>query len=183
MTDTNGYSAVSIATADDEEGIMELCRLLHAENGIATMDDALVRKMLQIAFNRDGGTIGVIRGPKRLEAAIYLLLTNFWYSKEPHIEEMFAFVHPEHRRTKHADLLIEFAKNNAEQVSQVAGFKIPLVIGILTNSRTAEKVRLYKRRLGYPAGAMFVHNATWPNDPAGEDFWSKFPRTHPQAQR
>ena len=157
--------------------------MLHAENGIAKMDDAKVRAMLKMAWYREGATVGVIRGPQRLEACILLLLTSFWYSREPHIEEMLAFVHPHHRRTKHADLLIEFAKENAEQISTAAGFKVPLVIGILTNSRTAEKVRLYRRRLGYPAGAMFVHNATWPNDPAGHDFWrGVFPRRQPQAR-
>lgn len=162
---------VSLATKADEAELMDLCRTLHGENGISVMDDDLVRAMLYRAFDRQGGTIGVIRGPERIEAAIYMLLTSFWYTKETHLEELLSCVHPEHRHGRHAEALITFAVKCSADLSAYAGFPIPLVIGIMTNTRMAGKVRLYRKLLGYPAGAMFVANAKWPNEPAGEDFW------------
>lgn len=162
---------VSLANREDESQLMELCRLLHGENGLASMDDGNVRSMLNRAFDRQGGTIGVIRGPERIEAAIYMLMTTFWYTRETHLEELFNVVHPEHRHGHHAEALIKFALKCSADLSNYAGFHIPLVIGIMTNTRMAGKVRLYRRLLGYPAGAMFVANARWPNEPAGEDFW------------
>ena len=162
---------VTLATKDDERELMDLCRILHGENAIAAMDDGKVRAMLYRAFDRQGGTIGIIRGPERIEAAIYLFLSSFWYTNETHLEEVFSVVHPEHRHGSRAEALIAFANKCSKDLSDYAKFRIPLVIGIMTNTRMAGKVRLYRRILGYPAGAMFVVNANWPNDPAGEDFW------------
>lgn len=170
---------VALATKEDEDQLMALCRILHGENALAAMDDDLVRAMLYRAFDRQGGTIGVIRGPERIEAAIYMLLTSFWYTKETHLEELLSVVHPDHRHGRHAEALITFAVKCSTDLSGYAGFPIPLVIGIMTNTRMAGKVRLYRRLLGYPAGAMFVANAKWPNDPAGEDFWNQPFPDHP----
>jgi hypothetical protein len=36
---------------------------------------------------------------------------------------------------------------------------MPLLIGVLSNSRTEAKIRLYKRHFGEPAGAYFLYNA------------------------
>ena len=55
--------------------------------------------------------------------------------------------------------------------------KIPLIIGVLTSMQMAAKVRLYRRFLGIPVGAFFVHNADWvaKQQPAEEDYW-RIPR-------
>lgn len=145
---------VRLATPSDEAQLMDICRDLHKENGLFAMDDDMVRGMLHRAFNRQGGMIGVIDGDKEIAAVIYMLLSNFWYSRDNHLEELFAFVKPAYRKPPgHAIALIEFAKQCSDKIG------IPLVIGVLSNRHMEAKVRLYRRELGAPAGAFFVFNS------------------------
>lgn len=143
-------SIVRLAGPQDEAGIMTLCELLHEENGLPPMDRELVRDTIQAAFDQRGGVIGVIGPVGALEGVIYLSISRFWYSHTPHLEELFNFVHPDHRKSSHAKALIEFAKGCASD-------GVRLVIGVVSNKRTEAKVRLYERRLGKPAGAYFVY--------------------------
>lgn len=151
MTDSTTETPVRIATAADEDAIMDLCRMLHEENGQFSMSEAKVRDALQTAFKRQGGLIGVIDGPKGLEGIILLTIGQLWYSDDWMLEEMFNFVHPDHRRSSHAKRMIQFAKESADKLG------IPLMIGVLSNTRTEAKVRLYERMLP-KAGAYFVHD-------------------------
>lgn len=143
-------SIVRLASAADEAGIFQLCKLLHKENGLFPMDDDLVEETIRNGIDQNGGVIGVIGPSGALEGIIYLSISHFWYSRKPHLEELFNFVHPDFRRSEHAKALIDFAK------SCTSG-NIRLVIGVVSNERTVAKVRLYERRLGKPAGAFFVY--------------------------
>jgi GNAT superfamily N-acetyltransferase len=159
---------VRIATRADEGEIMLLLHLMHGECGMLSLDEDCARETFNLSFDRKGGIIGVIGEPKNIKAMICLLITRFWYTKENHLEELFNYVRPDARESDHAKTLIAFAKECAEKIG------IPLVIGVLTNKQMAPKVRLYRRILGTPAGAFFVHNrpARWAGDDyANEDFW------------
>lgn len=149
----SSQAPVRIAVPSDEEAIMTLCRMLHEENGQFSMSESKVRDGLQQAFNRLGGLIGVIDGPVGLEGVILLNIGQIWYSDDWMLEEMFNFVHPDHRRSTHAKRLIQFAKDTADHL------KIPLMIGVLSNERTEAKVRLYERMLP-KSGAYFVYSGT-----------------------
>ncbi len=142
---------VRIAGKNDEEELMEICRRLHAENGMFPMNQNKVRDVLRKAFNREGGILGVIGDPGKIEGAIYMMVSTFWYSDECHLEELFSYVLPEYRRSRNALELVEFGKWCSDQ----SGFK--LLIGIQSNERTAAKIRLYHRKLGDPIGAFFLH--------------------------
>jgi hypothetical protein len=169
-------SHVRLATREDEPELMGLCHELHAENGLATMDDRMVRAMLARAFNRQGGIIGVIGEPaKTLEAFIYILISNLWYTSDHHLEELASFVRPKYRSLQHANSLINFAKRCSDDMSKSMGKPIPLIIGVFTNTRIGSKARLYKRRLGFPSGVVFVHNSPWKEQIASEEqaFWNK----------
>lgn len=139
---------------------MEVCRALYAENAIFKMDDEKVRHFIRRAFVGDGAVAGVIGSHDHIEAAIYLLIGEFWYSSEKHLEEFFNYVRPEHRKSKHAQKLIEFAKTLSNQTP------LPLFIGVLSSKRTEAKVKLYERQLGKPAGAFFVFNRAHAGGPA-----------------
>lgn len=171
MTDTQ--SAIRIAQQGDEAEILHLFRLMHAEGGWRELDIECCRAMLARAFNGKGGMIGVIGAPGHIRAMTYLLLTTAWYTRKSHVEELFCWVHPDHRNSDYARLLIEYAKEWSDKLSNQAGDKIPLVMGVLTNKRMAPKVRLYRRFFGFPAGAFFVHNMDWVSreEPSEEDFW------------
>lgn len=145
---------------------MELCRLLYSENAIFKIDDDKVRNFLRQGFNNEGALIGVIGEPDHIEGAIYLYIGEFWYSHEKHLEEFFNYVRPEHRKSKHAQKLIEFAK-------ELSNATLPLVIGVLSNERTEAKVRLYERQLGKSCGAFFVFNRDHAGGPAAVDSAAK----------
>jgi hypothetical protein len=142
---------VRIADKGDEEEVMSLCRELHRENGLFEMNEDKVRGMLGRAFNREGGILGVIGAPGKIEAMIYMMMSTFWYSDNQHWEELLAYVAPKHRKTRNAVELVAFAKWCAD----VSGF--PLVIGIISNERTEGKVRLYQRQLDKPIGNFFFY--------------------------
>lgn len=147
-------SLVRKAGPDDEPELMDLCRALHQENGLFSLDEDKVRAMLRRAFDQQGAIIGAVGAPGRIEGAIYMLISNFWYSNDWHLEELFSFVLPQHRRSSNAKELVSFAKRCSDELG------IPLVIGVISNERTAAKVELYKRQLSTPAGAFFFHRPT-----------------------
>lgn len=173
---------VRLAMKAEEEELMEMCREIHAENGLVSMAEDKVRSMLNRAFNKEGGIIGVIGKPGSLEAIIMIVMTNFWSSNDTHLEELFSYVRrpfrtkyngPDTIKMPHAEALVNFAKKCSDDIG------VPLVIGIITNKRMAGKVRLYRSILGYPAGAYFVVNPKWINgeDLTNEDFWkTPFPK-------
>lgn len=146
-------SEVRFADPCDMPQLMDLCRLLHEENGWLKMSEDKVHRVLMSHYNRTGGLIGVIGTPDCLQGAVVLQMSSMWYSDEPILEELFSFVPPQFRRSTHAKALIEFAKNTAAQIG------VPLLMGLISNERTEAKIDLYRRRLGKPAGAFFVHAA------------------------
>lgn len=147
---TNAPSVVRLATPADEPQLMELCRMLHDENGIFEIDEDMVLETIQQGTNKKGGIIGVIGTPEHIEGMIFMQVSNFWYSRQPYLVELFNFVHPDHRKSNHAKALIEFAKKCTTN-------DLKLVIGIISNERTRAKVKLYERQLGQSAGAFFVY--------------------------
>jgi N-acetylglutamate synthase-like GNAT family acetyltransferase len=150
-------AAVRLAHRGDIEKLVELGRLLHAENAMLSWDDDLVRELVTAyvtyqptAHFADPGMIAVIEEGGTIKAMIALRITTLWYSRQPIIEELFNFVHPEHRRSTFAKSLILYAKALADDM------QLPLLIGIVSNYRTEQKIRLYQRFLPF-AGAFFVY--------------------------
>lgn len=167
--------SVRIATRSDEDEVMRLLTIMHAEGGILPLDEMEARKTFNMAFDRQGGILGVVGEPGDIKAMIFLLISRYWYTSHHHLEELFNFVRPDVRKSKenYAPRMIEFAKKCANEIG------IPLLIGVLTNQRMEGKVRLYRRSLGVPAGALFVHfpeGMGWQNE-ANEEFWKEpFPK-------
>lgn len=147
-------TTVRIASADDEDGLMSLCCDLHHENALLPMNEDRVRRTLRRGLNKEDGVIGVIGDVGELQGAMVLVMGQLWYSDSWCIEELFSYVRPEFRCTKHAHDLIDFAKRTSAELG------LPLMIGILSNARTEAKVRLYSRKFGPPAGAYFLYGAT-----------------------
>lgn len=134
--------------------MMAFLRIAHAENGMpfAPMDEDKVRAVLKRGIARDHGIIGVIRGKDYIEASIGLFVGTWWYTdaNHMHLEDFWCFVHPDHRKSRHAKDMLAFAKWASHKL------QYPLLVGVLSNERTAQKVRLYQRQLGSPVGALFV---------------------------
>jgi len=132
---------VRMATPDDEPGIMDLCRMLHAENGLFPLDEDLVLSLVRDVLLNKQGFIGVIGPSDKLEGSILLRLSNMWYSREPVLEEFWNFVHPDYRKSERAKRMLKFAKSCSLKMH------VPLLIGIVSNVRTEAKCRLYNREL------------------------------------
>ena len=144
-------SIVRLATHSDEPDVMNICRALHQENGVFKLSEDKLRAFLKRAFDNQNGLVGLIGGPGRVEAIMFLVISTLWYSDQFVMEELFSFVRPEYRKSSHAKALIEWAKKCSDAV------KLPTIIGVLSNTRTEAKVRLYQRQLGKPVGAFFIH--------------------------
>lgn len=142
----NYQGRVRIIGRDEQENVMQLCRQLHNENGMFRMDDAKVRSMLDRAFDKQGGILAGVGVPGKLEGLVFLLLSSFWYSNDPHWEELFLYVAPEYRKSRNAVELLKFAKWCTDQTDY------PLFIGILSDLATEQKELLYERQLK-PSGA------------------------------
>jgi N-acetylglutamate synthase-like GNAT family acetyltransferase len=143
---------VRLAVEADIPQLMEFGRMLHSENAMMPHSEERTEAAIRRAVRQERAIMGVIGSVGHIQGAIYLTTGMFWYSSQPHLEELFSWVHPDYRKSDNAKALVEFAKTSALRL------KVPLLIGIISNTRTKAKVRLYERRLGEPSGAFFLYN-------------------------
>lgn len=148
------------ADRGDEHELMDMCRALWRENGLFSFSERKVQLFLNRAFDRQGAIIGVIGAPGRLEGSIYLTISDYWYSDDWHLCELWNYVLPQYRRSNNAKELITFAKRCADET------RLKALIGIISNTKTEAKVKLYQRQLGTAAGAFFVYAGWQPDPPA-----------------
>ena len=143
---------VRLAVEADFPGLLAMGGEMHAENGIMPMNIPKVTAMIAEAIRQRGSIAGVIGQVGNPEAAILLRVSQFWYSEECHLEDFLCYVRPEFRKSSRAKSLIKFAKASAKSIG------VPLLIGVASNKRTEAKVRLYRREVGDPVGALFLYN-------------------------
>ena len=149
--------AVRIGLPGDVHEIMKLALMACEENGFVNPNPEKLLADIWAALNLDNGVIGIIgpTGSSDIEGVVVLRIGSMWYGDDRVLEEKAIFIHPKFRSAKggRARRLCEFSKNAADQLG------IPLIIGVLSNHRTAGKVRLYKRIFGEPTGAFFLYGA------------------------
>ena len=148
---------IRIGTPHDLDELMALSLSASDENGFLKPSAYRLLEQLWPAVNQDNGLIGCIGKPGGvIEGAILLRIGTMWYSDDLVLEEKAIFIHPDYRAAKggRAKKLCEFSK----EVSDTLG--IPLVIGVISNSRTEAKVRMYERQFGKPAGAFWLYGAS-----------------------
>lgn len=161
------FPTVRIALQSDEDRLMEMCRNLHAENGMFKLNEDKVRKLMRHCYARKNSLeppviVGAIEGPETLEGSICMVLTDNYYSDDTHLDELWNFVDRPYRQSRNAESLLRFG----EEVAKKLG--VPFITGIVTNKSMVGKVRLYRRILGPPAGAFFVRNSSWVAEPVVE---------------
>lgn len=145
---------VRLAVEDDRAALVRLTNLLHEENGLFSLSQRKRDALLDRYERREGAIIGVIGEIGRPVASIYLSITQPEYTDDFVLSEVWNFVAPDHRRSTYARQLIAYAKQMSDLL------KLPLCIGILSNHRTAAKVRLYEQVL-QPAGRYFLYGAQY----------------------
>lgn len=155
-------SVVRKATPFDAPEIWRLFLQVSRENGLFTLDPAKVTSFMDRALHperihpNDTGPraqIAVIGPQGRLEAVVFILISQFWYTSDYHLEELLVYVDMEHRKSHHAQACISWMKGLADEL------QIPLLTGIISKHRTAAKIRLYDRQLPR-IGAFFLYPKT-----------------------
>lgn len=147
---------VRVGTLEDLDGMMELAMMATDENAVLPPNPMKLLGDIYPALMQDHGICGIIGEPgERIEGAVLLRVGKLWYTDSDCLEEKAIFIHPDFRdarggRAKH---LCEFSKRAADSLC------IPLLIGVLSSTRTAGKIRLYERQFGDPVGAFFLYNA------------------------
>lgn len=150
--------SVRLGEVRDFNEMMRLCLAATKENAYAYPDFDKLANEVYAGLTGNMGVVGVIGGDagEKLEGAVLLRIGPIWYSHDLVLEEKAVFVDPEYRSAKggRARKLVDWSKELAKD------FGMPLAIGVLSNSRTEAKVRLYERIIGKPAGVYFLYNAT-----------------------
>ncbi len=154
---TDDTLTIRLATTNDMPEVMRLAVTACEENGFLNASAALLAKEIYPALCQDHGLCAVI-GPKDthvIEGLVLIRIGAMWYSETIVAEERAIFVYPEFRSAKggRARRLCEYSKKVADSLG------IPLLIGVLSNTRTAGKVKMYERIFGPPAGAFFLYGA------------------------
>lgn len=164
MIDKDGL-VVRVGTPEDLDDIMELALRACDENGFLNPSPQRLLHEIYPALHGDHGIIGIIGKPEgKPEGAVLLRIGTMWYSDAPVVEEKAIFIDPDYRSAKggRARKMCEFSKKVADSLG------IPLIIGVLSNSRTEAKVRLYERQFGKPSGAFFLYGAKTGEFPRAE---------------
>ncbi|NBR32732.1 MAG: hypothetical protein EBT84_11315 [Sphingomonadaceae bacterium] len=147
---------IRIGTPEDLDGLMQIAMMATEENAFLDPNPAKLAAEMWPALHQDHGIVGII-GPKdgQIEGAVLLRVGDMWYSDTQVVEEKAIFIHPDYRSAKggRAKRLCDFSKKVADALG------IPLIIGVLSNSRTEAKVRMYERQFGKPSGAFFLYGA------------------------
>ena len=142
-------SVVRVAKPEDHTEIWRLFLQGHRENGLFPLaaekvdwfiNRAIHPEMIPDWDNGIRGVIGVIGPVGGLEGLVFLVLAEYWYTLHKHIEEFLVLTDPECRKSGHANAMHEWMKHQVEMTN------LPLVTGIMSNTRTAAKCRLYQRK-------------------------------------
>jgi hypothetical protein len=160
MIQATTFAGVRLARPEDEDAVYQLLLPLYEENAIMPLSEARVRAQIRAGTRGEGGIVGVIEGADRLEASIGLVFNQFWYTEAWHLNELWCFVHPDHRASTHARRLIEFGKWCADRLSG-GETRVPLLLGIVTRHRLLPKLRLFQRQAPQ-VGAIFMHGVEVP---------------------
>lgn len=138
---------VRLAGKNDDKRILDLCIFAHAEAGIGKLCIPEVSACIAKACNQEAGfVIAIVDGPERVEAMLLLHLDRFWYADpdDPmsyyYTDKMF-YVHPLHRRSRHAIRLMQFAHWWEERTDP----PMAVVLTLWPTARFEEKEKFFSR--------------------------------------
>lgn len=151
MADFKNCENVRLAVPEDVPELMNLMRTACGEDGQHPIDEEKVYAMVRRYLDKGGALIAVIGEVGKPVAYLIMVIDQIWYSTDYQLLELSLFVHPDHRRSNYAKQLMAFSKQASH------GLDLDLTIGVLSNDRTAAKVRLYQRQFNQ-VGAFFVYH-------------------------
>lgn len=156
---TERPATIRIAGEADEVHILAMLikHLRSAAGHIVPIDPERVLKHIQIGTRRKGGIVGVIDGPEGLPVAVTVLIpAQSAVSQAYHIQVVFNYVHPDHRRSRHGEDLVRFERWCSDDWSRGFGYPVPVVHMLHTEDNLKEKIRFYRRWMNQ-IGAVFAY--------------------------
>lgn len=158
---TERPKSVRMAAPKDEDAILALLIADLSENAahIAPIDEEKVLETIRMGTRGRGGFTGVIDDAEGKPIAVVILIPyQWWWSQGWYFQEIVNFVDPEHRRSRHAEDLLDFSRWCSDHMSKLMGYRWWLLCGVLGAWRVAAKIALYRRKF-QQAGAAFVYPA------------------------
>jgi hypothetical protein len=150
-------ASVRVATMADEPELLALMLLDLEENAerVAAIDPDRVLVHIHACTRGTGQAIAaVIDAPDGALAAVVMLHPfQWWFSKQYYYLEVMNFVHPDHRKSRHAADLLQFQKWWVDEITRGFGYRVYLLCGVLTARRVWAKKMMYKRRFTEVGGA------------------------------
>ena len=152
--------SVRIAGPRDEQACVDLWMMDLQQNAahVAEIDRDKVEQNVQAGTRRRGAIVGVIDGPEYPVGLCVLHPMQWHWSQAWFFQEMCSFVHPDHRKSSHADDLLQFQKWFSHAQSKGFGYRVYVLNGVLGAWRVHGKIALYRRRFRQ-VGAAFLYPA------------------------
>lgn len=140
---------VRLGREADEAAILELLILDLKENAefVAPIDEARVLECIRVGTRLRGGFAAVIDGPDGKPVAVTILHPTQWFwSQGWYFSDVVSFVHPDHRRSHHADDLIAFGKWVVDEQTRGFGYRVYLICGVMGMDRLWAKTAMFRRK-------------------------------------
>lgn len=152
--------SVRMAVPADEEALLALLLTDLKANAahIALVSEERVMHHIQAGTRRRGGVVGVIGPVGAPIACVIIVPIQWWWSNSWHLLEVASYVHEDHRRSRHVDDLLDFAKWVSDDMSKGFGYLTPLICGVMGAWRVRSKIALYGRKF-WQVGAAFIYPA------------------------
>jgi len=148
---TKQFDGVRVAGTKDHDSIYGILMELHKENAMFSVSEKKVHALIDRALcplpnENQPGIIGIIDGATGIEGSVGIYATTTEYSDDIHLCDVWNFVRPQYRNSTHAKRMMEFSKWCAIKLG------VPLIMGVLSTTRTEAKIRLYRRQFPYVGG-------------------------------
>jgi GNAT superfamily N-acetyltransferase len=152
-------TTVRRAEITDEEALLELWLMDLRSNAehVALIDEAKVLENIRSGTRGRGGILGVIDDKQNGPIAMVLLQPVQWHwSQAWFLQEMVLYVHPDHRKSHHADHLAEWSKWAADEMTRHFGYRVHLLNGVLGTWQIHRKTAFYRRKF-QQVGTVFLY--------------------------
>lgn len=156
---TERPQSVRVADELDELAIFDLILASYRENvsNVYPLAPDLLIADIQQATQKQGGIAGVIDGPDGTPIAVIVIAPDRWRpSKAYYLRELYTYVHPDHRKSRNAENLLQFGRWVADEWSRGFGYPLHLVLSVGTTTNVSSKIRFF-RRFASQVGAMFMY--------------------------
>lgn len=161
---TDRPTTVRLAKQEDEVGVLALVLddlSRNPQQSWAPTESDRVLEFIQSGTRLKGGIVGVIDGDDGLPVATtVMILQQPGHSKAWYLFELWNVVHPNHRRSRHAEDLLKFSFWCSDEWTRKFGYPIHYVAQVNSLEYLPEKLRFFRRRMTQVGGTFIYPTIT-----------------------